>query len=412
MQQARPARVPAIRILLVVWMATGVGGDLAFSSAVRPVPLLGPGSAIHRLEGELCGLEQRLFADAADGKLDSHRLLGAALVASGVNDARRLRHYEMQVADWVAELRVSRKVSGSPQEKARAIFEFMHGRILHGGYLFDCTDLTVALDRGYFNCVSASVLFNCLAERFGLPARGLEAPGHATSRLILPEGTLDVETTCPSWFRLMNDPKRQRELVEQTTGYRRPEGGLPADCREVSGVELVATIYYNRGVDLLGRKQFAPAVAANAKALRLDPSSATARGNLLATLNNWAIALGSDGHYARAVELLRQGLALDATYKTFTVNYVHVHHQWVEHLWGGERFEAALEVLAEAQRQYPGQSYFPKARLDVYRRWAAFARGRGDQATQERISRRALDDPLLGGQAAAAMPDPSQDDER
>ena len=34
-------------------------------------------------------------------------------------------------------------------------------------------------------------------------------------------------------------------------------------------------IYYNRGVDLLAEKRFAEAAAANAKALRLDPTNAT-----------------------------------------------------------------------------------------------------------------------------------------
>jgi tetratricopeptide (TPR) repeat protein len=106
----------------------------------------------------------------------------------------------------------------------------------------------------------------------------------------------------------------------------------PVRSREVSDVELLAMIYYNRGVDLLGEKRFAEAAAANAKALRLAPSNATARGNLLVTLNNWAIELGTTAHYAEAADLLRLGLAIEPGYQAFRLNYAHLHRQWARQL--------------------------------------------------------------------------------
>ena len=79
----------------------------------------------------------------------------------------------------------------------------------------------------------------------------------------------------------------------------------------MSAIQLAAMIYYNRGVDLLAAQRFAEAADANSNALRLDPQNAVARGNLLATLNNWSIALGNAQQYAAAVGCLRQGLAID-----------------------------------------------------------------------------------------------------
>ena len=130
-------------------------------------------------------------------------------------------------------------------------------------------------------------------------------------------------------------------------------------------VQLIATIYYNRGVDLLAENRFGEAVSANAKALRFDSANQTARGNLLATLNNWAIDLANDGHYARAVDLLDRGLALDPTYETFKVNYVHVHHEWVESLCNSERFQGALDALAKAADKQPQEPYFRQRRQEV-----------------------------------------------
>ncbi|NUQ65923.1 MAG: tetratricopeptide repeat protein [Pirellulales bacterium] len=323
-----------------------------------------------QFEGPLNVLEERLFADASDGRWDEHSLLAAALVASGVEDRGRMDGYIARVAGLAGELRDSMAVTGTVRQEAQAVLEFLHRRVLHGGYQIDCTDLRIALDEGRFNCVSASVLFNCIAEQFGLQVQGLEVPGHAMSRLVLPEGVLDVETTCPSWFRLLDDPKKQAALVAKTLGIPRGGSETPAERRVVSAVELVATIYYNRGVDLLGQRGFAEAVSANAKALRLDPFSGTAHGNLLASLNNWAIAMGSERRYAEAVEILERGLTLDAAYPTFKTNYLHVHHQWIEDLCGKQRFDEAADLLDRAAWARLDEDWFRQARIEVQGRRA------------------------------------------
>jgi tetratricopeptide (TPR) repeat protein len=368
--------------LLSVWLAIGQT-TYALSTAPweRGGGALFPAksawnAAIDRFGGGLSPLEERLFADAADGRFDEHDLFHAALIASGVDDDDTLHRYEEQLAQCVAELRRTKKLSGSPRRQAEAIFDYLHRRILTGGYRIDCTDLRAAFDKGLFNCVSASVLFNCLAAECGLTTSGLECPGHAMSRLYLPDATLDVETTCARWFRLSNDPKKQAEHVEKMLGATAKDR---ASLREVSDVELVAMIYYNRGVDLLAEKRFAAAAAANAKALRLAPGSATARGNLLATINNWAIALGSEGRYAAAADLLRQGMATDPTFETFALNFVHVHHQWTADLCGAGEYEKAIGLLSRAAVERPDRTYFRQAAVDIYRRWVRALRDAGQK---------------------------------
>jgi tetratricopeptide (TPR) repeat protein len=129
-------------------------------------------------------------------------------------------------------------------------------------------------------------------------------------------------------------------------------------------------IYYNRGVDLLAEKRFADATAVNAKALRLDPQNATARGNLLATINNWSIELGNRQQFAEAIDLLREGLAMDARFAAFAQNYVHVHHLWVEHLCREGRFAEAIEILSRAAAEMPDRDYLRKAQSQVQQSWA------------------------------------------
>ncbi len=283
------------------------------------------GGAAALAENGLTSLERRLFSDAADGRLDEFSLLTASLVASGVESPEVLGQYQKRLDALAAELERSDPSTDDGRKNVEAIFGFLHRRILHGGYRIDCTDLRVALDEGGFNCVSASVLFQYLAERRGLDACGLEMPGHAMSRVRLPNGPLDVETTCSAWFRLMDDPKRQAQSVRDTLGTLPDSARMPN--REVCGIGLVAMVYYNRGVDLLAAARYAEAASANAKALTLDPDSQTARGNLLATVNNWAIALGQSGRLDEAISILEAGMAIDPQYEPFALNYAHVCHQ-------------------------------------------------------------------------------------
>lgn len=374
---SRPRSRPAV--LAAAFSLAALLGLLAAPAnallAVVPPPITPPPATAaeppvyRQFEGPLSALEQALFRDAADGRWDEHTLLRAAIVASGAQDPRALSRYESKLHALVDRLRAQGAMALAPEPRARMIFQSLHADVLTAGYRLDATDLRRTLDEGCFNCVSASVLFICLAERLELRAQGMELPGHAMARVVLDDGQLDVETTCRRWFELADDPSKLAEVVEKTTGYR-PSGFDRDDPRrEVSDVELVATIFYNRGVDLLAAERFPEALAANAKALRLDPRSETAWGNLLATLNNWAIACGAEAKYEQALGLLRQGLEMQPDYETFMLNFVHVHHQWTEQLCREGRFERAMQLLSEAVAEYPEQPWFDRALADVYHRW-------------------------------------------
>ena len=347
-----------VLVLLVVAASAASGRGFATASEA-------PGDFAGRPENPL---EERLFADAADGRLVEFSPLGAALVAGGVDNADELRRYEQKAKSLAEELRRSGESTDPPRQQVEAIFDFLHRRVLYAGYDLAATDLRVVLDQGRFNCVSATVLFNYFGGELGLQCRGLEMPSHAMSRVLLPEGAIDVETTCPRWFHLAGDSRQQTAVASSTIGTA--AWADRSKAREVSPIQLAAIVYYNRGVDLLAENRFAEAAAANAKSLRLDPNNLTARGNLLATINNWSIHLGDTEHFAEAIDLLRQGLAIDRTFDPFAQNYVHIHHQWVEHLCRESRFEEAVSILSRATAEMSDRDYLRRAESEVQRRWA------------------------------------------
>ncbi|HVX62902.1 MAG TPA: tetratricopeptide repeat protein [Pirellulales bacterium] len=305
---------------------------------------------------ELSPLEARALAEAGDGRTDSRWLLTAVCAASGEQDeasiARLLRRVEAHCESF------RRRFAGqdSDRERAEAALEYLYAEVLHGGYQAEATDLAAALDGRGYNCVSSTVLFNCLAETCGLSAAAVEAPGHVFSVVDSTDGPIEVETTCRNWFRAA------------ALAGRVQRGGAR---RRLSAAGLAALVYYNRGVELLAKHRFADAIVANLKALRLDPENPAARSNWLAGLNNWALEHNAQGDHSAAVRLLRHGLRLTPEHRAFRVNFVAVHQQWIEALLAQQQDERALELLRQAQRDLPQETYFQAAAFEIDRRRAA-----------------------------------------
>ena len=69
-----------------------------------------------------------------------------------------------------------------------------------------------------------------------------------------------------------------------------------------------------------------------------------------------------------AAGLLSAGFELDPRFPSFSINYLHVHRQWVDTLCRAGHFDKALVVLARAARERPNEPWFAKAIADVHRR--------------------------------------------
>lgn len=321
--------------------------------------------------------EQALFDDAADGKWDNFTLFTAAAVAEGLRDANKVRAYEAEMNAVVA--RVNAEVQNgstvSPKELTRELFEALHRDVLTQPYDINCTEISKVFETGHFNCVSATVLFNILADKAGLDVCALEMPGHALSRVKFGAESMNVETTCPNWFELQSEIARKNAVMERaatapavadlvngnpsvsTADSVAELNNVSKNLREVTPVQLIATIYYNQGVDFHAQKRYAEAAVANIKALQLDPNSETAWGNLMAAINNWAIEIVTvTKRYDLAAALLDQGVCLDSTYGKFQANQLHVFYHWINDLAREGRIADAQTVYALAAQRLPGNA--------------------------------------------------------
>ena len=314
-------------------------------------------------------VERALFEDAKDGKWDNFDLFRATLVAEGVRDARKIREYEAKLDNVLAAVKAKLGSNPSPESLTREVFEAIHRQLLTSTYDINCTDLVRTLETGHFNCVSATVLFNCVAEKAGLDVCALEMPGHALSRVKFGSNSMNLETTCPNWFALQDEAARQdataRRVAPSVATANPGIAGTQSNgthesfkkLREISPVQLVATIYYNQGVDYLAEEKFAEAIVANLKALQLDPVSETAWGNLLAAVNNWSIKLvGENRRYDLAATLLDQGVYLDPNYDKFRENQLHIYYHWIHALVREGRTADAQKVFEIADQRLPNDA--------------------------------------------------------
>lgn len=305
-------------------------------------------------------LERQLIDDASDGHLGRFSLTHAAFIACQTSRAEMNRH--LATFDYhCRQLQHRVRPSTSTSARMRIAFDYLHEQILTGQYQEECTSLARLFSEGNFNCVSATIVFHGLCRRLGLKPVAVAAPAHVFSRI----GHTNVETTCPYWFQPQGCQRKQ---------YQR--------TRDLTPIELLGKVYYNRGVAYLESRQFSEAIAVLELSLLLDPKDTTARENLLAGINNWALHLCDRQKYPDAVELLMLGTDMAPDYAPFLANDLHIHNQWVQSLCRKRRFSDAIAIIEHGRKRRPNEPLFERGAMFVYRDWAValFEEGLGEQA--------------------------------
>ncbi len=312
-------------------------------------------------------LEERLVADAKDGKLDDLTLDEAAFVACGVADEAALARYRAQV-DALAEKARAAIGGGDARARGRALLEWLHKNGLKR-YRSGATDLTQVVDKGEFNCISSATLYNAVGKRLGLDLRVIEVPDHAFSILYDGGEGFDVETTTPRGF----DPLRDRALAEELKkqmGVVYIADRHSKQRREVRDVGAVAIVYYNRGVGLSDDKAFAEAFACYAKALDLDPGFSGALYNLVQGHIRWAYELAGKKEYEKAIGVIDQGLSIDPACEGLRQNLIASYTKWGLEAVEGKRYEEALSIFEKAIARDPTCFYYTRNLRYVYGQWA------------------------------------------
>ena len=238
-------------------------------------------TATSRLRASLCFAVLLLAAACARGAGTDHPPFERTLLAASGVSADSLDHYALMLDRLAATFRATYDVGGDARSRVRALHAFLHQRVLAGEFEASSSDIGAALDGGPYNCAATSALFLLLASRCGLDAHAVSVPGHVWCRVREGGATIEVETTCRTWFSLVERSAgvAADKLISPTMAAHRRR--LPM-ARDLSERQFLAIFHFNRGVTHLREQEFAAAARANQLALALDPSCRPAQENLAA----------------------------------------------------------------------------------------------------------------------------------
>ncbi len=332
--------------------------------------------------------EKELLTNLPSGVFSSMTLLDAAMIAEGGIAQAKRSIYRQKYVQYQVQVRKKILDYPDPQQRARFIFEYMHHNILTGKYSLNNSSLVALFENGVFNCVSATILYNILAKDIDLTVLALETTGHTKSRVFFLDGFLDIETTCVNWDLLPDRmrclstrytlPPNTRELIK-SSGFatekspslnkqKVSEGQFitPEEAqarrlvlsgrrimREIDDIQIIAMIYYNRGVDFYQEKSYNKALAAYLKALCLDSGNKTILRNFKATINNWAIQLAEENCFKEAIHLVEMGQILDPDFIQFRENLPIFYQHWIAELEEAKRTEEAEYLFRKFELLFP-----------------------------------------------------------
>jgi hypothetical protein len=253
--------------------------------------ILGSDLAIDRTVAELVDLDRRATAPS---------LVERMLVAEGASPQQRdaivarLESLGVEAAHALAPINADR-------DRCIALHAWLHAHVLTGKFKPDCHRLSDAVSTGNFNCFTATALYTWFARECRLSATPVLAAAHVFVRVTCEHsaGTssaVDVETTCPGWFRAA--PSQQRAWLAAAIGRQ------PGEPREISDTQLAGVYFYNQGVEAFRRRDFADAARLTGAAIRFDASNQPACDNLLAALNNLALQHAAAGETAEAERIV------------------------------------------------------------------------------------------------------------
>jgi tetratricopeptide (TPR) repeat protein len=296
-------------------------------------------------------MEQPL--QAAHSSQDWQWLLSASLAAGGIDSDQEIDQLCQEFVNLCEEGRTEFHGVSDEHKRAVQLFSLLHRECLTGSYEQGCWRVDATLHHGPYNCVTSTILYICLARYHGLSVTALATPTHVYCQLD-GEPPQEIQTTCLEWFERPHN--RRRQTTTSTAG--------PSDIAEpnhektstpvrlLSDKQLVGKVLYNRAIELLHKERFATAVEFLQQARELDPDDQTARKNLVAALNNWALWLASQGDYAGAMGRLQLAESLTSDTQFLLNNRLFVQQQWISTLCEQQKYKEAVSHFVSASARF------------------------------------------------------------
>ncbi len=242
--------------------------------------------------------ELELFRKVAAGEKDNVILSNAMLTIAGVTNDKDRERYLARLTEITAGARKALAGINTPEGRADKLADYLFKGPCHGGFADNQVDICRLLDRGEFNCVSASILYNNIASRLGLQTRYVEAPGHVFLRM----GDLNIEPVCGKTFGAREHQKIINDMSDKAKDYIRNQ--YDKDHTYVAGnLGLIAQPYMTRAADEQNRSRHDLTTIDNLKQACLDANNPMNAFFLDTSLKKWFKTALKDHQFDKAQKL-------------------------------------------------------------------------------------------------------------
>ncbi len=182
-------------------------------------------------------------------------------------------------------------------DKGEYILSFLH-KNLFKTYREPITNLNNLFDSGVYNCVSSSIVYYALADRFNLAVTGVKTFDHAFCSVVVNGEIIDVETT--SQYGFNPGEKKEFENSFGQTGFVYTPPSNYRDRTSIGKTSLLSLILQNRIVELYKTQRFDTIthIAVNINALLQTEGSKEA---MIREFGNYAAYLSKRNQFGQGI---------------------------------------------------------------------------------------------------------------
>ncbi len=299
-------------------------------------------------------LLEKLQKDMADGDLRKFSLIEAAFILSGAETKGKLMDGMHWYDSLLIDIREKNLIQFDRSISAERLFMYFHSLVLRE-YREGATTLFDIKEKGEFNCVSATVLFNLTCEELGLSTSAFETPTHVYTIFTNVTERLMVENTSSMGFNIMKNLKQYSRYLARF--YPKNEAlkiGLDrlyyyenSRGREITNLELLGLICYNKAVMHARRQEFERAYRFVQLAQLFNSDSRSNERFELRLYYRWGKQLFEKREYLRAFEVMADAAYRYPENENFEKNCRLLFSRSLEQLWKEKDWSKTEEVILE-----------------------------------------------------------------
>ncbi|HOJ50338.1 MAG TPA: hypothetical protein PKW55_05955 [Spirochaetota bacterium] len=275
-------------------------------------------------------------------------LLDSALVISGV-PIGLLPDYKAKLESIFNSI-IKETEGLESYKKLDKVLQLLHEKLFKN-YKENVTSLKETVDKGLFNCVSSSFIYNLVAEKLGFQTRGILLKDHIFTQININNEWIDVETTVKFGF----DPGKRKETQDEFTKLTRfvyvPPSKRSGKEEIVTNWEYLSVLYANIGVEFLNRREFDNALSYFFKAVLIRDNLNEAVHNLKAGYITYSIYRAEIKDFEKAENILKEILIIYPDFKIAKDNLKSIYINWANYLFDIKKYDEGIEIV-EKNKDY------------------------------------------------------------